>query len=84
MRSSPAVAGSYIEFFAEMDLLCALSTCPGGDLSAWDWSGGEKLDMASTCRSIEIKVWKVDSNLLDGWAISESPTYTGLHGMRVP
>jgi len=33
MKTCPAVAGSYFEFFAEIDLLCALSTCPGGDLS---------------------------------------------------
>jgi len=38
MRKSPAVPGSYIEFFAETDLLCAVSTCPGGDLSAWEWN----------------------------------------------
>ena len=30
MESSPAKAGDYFEFFAEMDLLVALSTCPGG------------------------------------------------------
>jgi uncharacterized protein YcgI (DUF1989 family) len=84
MRKSPAVSGSYIEFFAETDLLCALSTCPGGDLSAWDWGGGEKVDMASTCRSIEVKVWKVDDKFLDGWEPSESPKYIGLHGMKLP
>ena len=33
MKTCPAIAGSYFEFFAEIDLLCALSTCPGGDLS---------------------------------------------------
>lgn len=26
----PAKPGDYFEFFAEIDLLCALSTCPGG------------------------------------------------------
>ena len=33
MRDCPARTGDHLEFFAEIDLLCALSTCPGGDLS---------------------------------------------------
>ena len=30
METSPAKPGEYFEFFAEVDVLCALSTCPGG------------------------------------------------------
>lgn len=37
MESSPATPDSFVTFFAETSLLCALSTCPGGDLSAWGW-----------------------------------------------
>lgn len=33
METSPAKAGEYFEFFAEMDVLCALSACPGGKLT---------------------------------------------------
>ena len=33
MEPSPATEDSAVTFFAEQDLLCALSTCPGGDLS---------------------------------------------------
>jgi uncharacterized protein len=82
MRKSPAVPGSYIEFFAEMDLLCALSTCPGGDLSAWDWSHGEKVDMASTCRPISVQVWKLDDKLLEERDGLLRPQYTGVHGLK--
>src|ERR687887_2414146 len=32
---SPAKKGDFLEFFAEIDLLCALSNCPSGDLSVW-------------------------------------------------
>jgi uncharacterized protein YcgI (DUF1989 family) len=32
MEASPAKPGDFIEFFAEIDLLCALSTCPGGSV----------------------------------------------------
>jgi uncharacterized protein YcgI (DUF1989 family) len=30
MEASPAREGDYFEFFAEVDVLCALSACPGG------------------------------------------------------
>jgi uncharacterized protein YcgI (DUF1989 family) len=30
MEASPAKEGEYFEFFAEVDVLCALSACPGG------------------------------------------------------
>ena len=30
MEASPAGIGEYFEFFAEIDVLCALSACPGG------------------------------------------------------
>lgn len=49
MNPSPAVAGDYIEFFAEVDLLMALSTCPGGDLSRWGFGGeSEKVSSLQT------------------------------------
>ena len=34
MKASPVRPGDIIEFFAEIDLLVALSACPGGDCSA--------------------------------------------------
>ncbi len=34
MKASPARPGDFIEFFAEIDLLGALSACPGGDCGA--------------------------------------------------
>lgn len=34
MKASPVRPGDYLEFFAEMDLLGALSACPGGDCGA--------------------------------------------------
>lgn len=35
METSPARPGEYFEFFAEVDVLCALSTCPGGMCLCW-------------------------------------------------
>jgi uncharacterized protein len=34
MKASPVRPGDFIEFYAEMDLVVALSACPGGDCSA--------------------------------------------------
>ena len=34
MKASPVRPGDYMEFFAEIDLLGALSACPGGDCAA--------------------------------------------------
>lgn len=72
MEASPATKDSFLTFFAEQDLLCALSTCPGGDLSRWGWtqaeeaSGGkEKKEgeddegMKSTCRPIRVEVYEI-------------------------
>ena len=45
MKASPARKGDYFEFLAEIDLLCAISTCPGGDLSVplWGPEAGDPL-----------------------------------------
>ncbi|KAF1844434.1 meiotic chromosome segregation protein [Cucurbitaria berberidis CBS 394.84] len=95
MESSPATKESFIDFFAEQDLLCALSTCPGGDLSAWGWhqadeeeAGGDKPDMKSTCRPIRVEVWElkdgVRESVLKGWKSPLPSQYKGVHGMRIP
>ncbi|KAH3679582.1 hypothetical protein WICMUC_000915 [Wickerhamomyces mucosus] len=62
METCPAVPGDYFEFFAETDLLCAISACPGGDLSAWDWGEGDeetKVDMVDCCRPLGIEVYEI-------------------------
>jgi len=84
MRPSPAIAGSYIEFFAEIDLLCALSTCPGGDLSIWGWAGGEFGRMQDTCRPIEVSVWKISPECFARRPVLQGPTYHGMHGLILP
>jgi len=83
MKASPAQTGDFFEFFAEMDLLCALSTCPGGDLSLPLW-GPDAQDTISVCRPLGIEVYEVDSELLTGWSPPESPPYDGQHGLRPP
>lgn len=92
MEASPATKDSFLTFFAEQDLLCALSTCPGGDLSAWGWhqanEGEGEPDMKSTCRPIRVEVLEIEESVrgevLKGWKKSERSAYRGMHGMGVP
>lgn len=91
MEASPAKKGDFIEFFAEQDVLIALSTCPGGDLSTWGWGEGgageegEKKSMLDCCRPLKVETWSlVDRSVLGGWREPLPPDYGGLHGMKVP
>lgn len=82
MKACPAKKGDYLEFFAEIDLLCAISTCPGGDLSLPMW-GDEAEDTLKVCRPLGIEIYEVDAELLKGWEQPKSPDYKGNHGMRL-
>jgi uncharacterized protein YcgI (DUF1989 family) len=83
MKTCPARRGDFFEFFAEIDLLCALSTCPGGDLSVPLW-GPEARDPIDVCRPLGVEVYRPDPGLLDGWSSPRPAAYTGLHGVRLP
>jgi len=82
-KASPAKTGDFFEFFAEMDLLCALSTCPGGDLSAQIF-GPRRVDPLSTCRPLAVEVFLPEAALLSGWTSAPSGGYHGLHGLTPP
>lgn len=85
METCPAKAGDYFEFFAEIDILCALSTCPGGDLSAWGWGEDNGGDMIDCCRPLGVEVYKMsDPKILENWTSPETPPYKGLHGLTMP
>ena len=61
MKASPARAGDFIELFAEIDLLAALSTCPGGDCGS-----GHSSDEAP-CWPIRIEIYRPSDESLAGW-----------------
>jgi uncharacterized protein YcgI (DUF1989 family) len=87
MNPSPAEKGDYIEFFAEQDLLMALSTCPGGDLSEWGFGKDGEERMRKCCRPLRVELWKMDDEdavLGKSWTPPERPRYRGLHGMSIP
>lgn len=68
MKASPVRAGDYIEFFAEIDLLGALSTCPGGDC------GSSHSNDTARCYPLRIEVLAPAEGALEGW---RSPAYSG-------
>ncbi|KAI4863329.1 hypothetical protein F4820DRAFT_377121 [Hypoxylon rubiginosum] len=87
MNPCPAQKGDYIEFLAEQDILMALSTCPGGDLSLWGFGADSEKEMVKCCRPLQVQVFQLqDETLLQrsGWKPAEPAPYRGMHGMLVP
>lgn len=80
MKACPARVGDYFELFAEVDLLLAASTCPGGDLSVPLW--GPDAGAEPVCNPIGIEVYEVDSDALRGWTPPEPAAYRGMNGGR--
>ncbi|MBK1783002.1 urea carboxylase-associated family protein [Prauserella cavernicola] len=83
MKASPARAGDFVEFFAEQDLLCALSTCPAGDLSIPLW-GPDARDPLEVCRPLEVEVCRPAAELTASWEPTRPAAYAGLHGVTLP
>ena len=82
MKACPAKQGDYLEFFAEIDVLCALSTCPGGDLSL-PMCGPDAEDPLKVCRPLGVEIYKLDESLLEGWKQPERAAYNGNHGLLI-
>jgi len=75
MKASPVRAGDYLEFFAEIDLLGALSACPGGDCSA------EHSSDAAACYPLLVEVFQPADGALDTWCSPARNGYCGGHGV---
>ncbi len=74
MKASPVRAGDYLEFFAEIDLLGALSACPGGDCSA------EHSSDAAACYPLLVEVYQPTDGVLEGRSSPARNGYCGGHG----
>jgi len=74
MKASPVRPGDFIEFFAEIDLLGALSACPGGDCSSSHSSD------AAVCYPLIVEVLRPNPKSLDGWAPPKRNAYPRTHG----
>lgn len=83
MKACPARQGDYLEFFAEIDVLCAMSCCPGGDLSVDLW-GENAQDPLQTCNPLGVEVYRVAPERLQGWQSPEYAPYRGRHGRQAP
>ena len=75
MKASPVRAGDYIEFFAEIDLLGALSACPGGDCSS------SHSDDATTCYPLAVQIFAPPEGSLPGWTSPSVNGYSRTHGL---
>jgi len=80
MKPCPARTGDHFELFAEIDLLMAASTCPGGDLSVPLW--GPEAGAEPICHPIRIEVFELGDDLLSQWAPSKPVDYRGASGVR--
>lgn len=69
MKASPVRKGDYLEFFAEIDLLGALSACPGGDCSS------EHSSDTAQCHPLTIEIYKPEEGSLSGWPAIEANGY---------
>jgi uncharacterized protein YcgI (DUF1989 family) len=74
MKASPVRPGDYIEFFAEIDLLGALSTCPGGDC------GSSHSDDSTPCYPLKVEIYQPAAGALQGWSSPRRSGYSGTHG----
>ena len=75
MKASPVRPGDYLEFFAEIDLLGALSACPGGDCSSEHSS-----DVAS-CHPLLVEVFAPPAGALGTWHSPSVNGYNRQHGL---
>jgi len=74
MKASPVRPGDYLEFFAEIDLLGALSACPGGDCSS------EHSSDTAACHPLLVEVLRPDPEALSGWQSPARNGYDRSHG----
>ena len=80
MKKCPARPGDFVELLAEIDLLMAISLCPGGDLAVPLW--GEGSDAEPNCNPLRVEVFEPDPTILDGWHPATCVPYTGASGRR--
>lgn len=74
MKASPVRPGDYIEFFAEIDLIGALSACPGGDC------GQSHSSDRQACHPLLVEIHAPAEGALAGWQSPEPSAYSRSHG----
>ena len=74
MKASPVRPGDYLEFFAEIDILGALSACPGGNC------GAEHSSDTTPCYPLLIEVFEPVKGALQDWQSPPENGYDRSHG----
>ena len=74
MKASPVRPGDHLEFFAEIDLLAALSACPGGDCSS------EHSSDSAACHPLLVQVFRPLVAPV-GWSVPPRNGYDRSHGL---
>ena len=74
MKASPVRPGDHLEFFAEIDLLGALSACPGGDCSVQHSSD------TAACYPLLVEVFAPQAGTLQSWERPPVNGYDRSHG----
>jgi uncharacterized protein YcgI (DUF1989 family) len=75
MKASPVRPGDFIEFFAEIDLLAALSACPGGDC------GSAHSDDSAKCYPLKVEILRPRDGALGAWRSPPPSQYSRTHGV---
>lgn len=75
MKASPVRPGDRLDLLAEIDLLAALSTCPGGDC------GSAHSSDAAQCHPIDLTVLRPATAVLENWREPAVSGYGGMHGL---
>ena len=76
MKASPVRPGDFIEFFAETDLLGALSSCPGGDC------GSEHSSNEAKCFPLKVSILSTSLKNKKEWPSSRISKYNNKHGIK--
>ena len=74
MKASPVRPTDYLEMIAEIDLLGALSACPGGDCSA------EHSSDVAICHPLKVEIFKPSDETLAQFTSPAPNRYDGTHG----
>ncbi|RMH40044.1 MAG: DUF1989 domain-containing protein, partial [Alphaproteobacteria bacterium] len=75
MKASPVRPGDYLEFWAEIDLVGALSACPGGDC------GHEHSSDQATCHPLRVEILRPLGGPPEGWVEPQASGYDRTHGL---
>jgi uncharacterized protein YcgI (DUF1989 family) len=76
MKASPVRPGDYIEFLADIDLLGALSACPGGDC------GSSHSDDSTPCYPLRVDIVQPSAAISDSFNPEPINAYDRSHGLQ--